>query len=496
MLFLNVIYCIKMESIKHYSIFLILLVSTTVSSQSITEVIDQTEKATFETRAYNSADLQTGMACGFFLSGDGLAITMGYIFEKADSAVITLRNGRTYQVKRIISIHPQSNLALIKVEQTRQKSFNYLLPSKQSFKQNEDLLYFTNQLESEDGMTISPVNDLISFPIIKRTGLINGSYFVNSAGAPAINRKGELCGVINVSTNGMHKILYNTYLLNDSNWVNINVPINEVSSNQNKRELLSPYISQSLLNICREQYIEAAKGLSKHLKTHLKDDYAYNLRAYARHYYQNIVGRREDIKRSIELKPNGYLAYYFQSIFDLEEKKPKEAKINLELSLTYKEDFAPAITQLAILNFSSNGDVRLAYDWFTRAIESDSLESKAYYERSRLRLRHSDDQEATLSDINKTIYLDPDKPGIYSIRGTIYFSNKDFLPAINDFDVAIQKDINDVHAWFNRGIAHYNIGLHQKACYDWDKAGKLGNYDAFKYISRYCKNVKRNVYNR
>jgi len=484
-------------SLKYYSILFVLLVTTkTTYSQSIVNIIDQTEKATFESRAYNSANLVTGTASGFFLSGDGLAITMGYIFEKADSAVITLRNGRSYQVKQIVSVHPKTNMALIKVEQTRQKPFNYLLPAKQSFKKKEELLYFTHPLESDDGMTISPVGDLINFPIIKRAGLIEGTYSTNSAGAPAINRKGELCGVINVSSNGQHKILYNTYLLNDTNWVNINVPVKTVSSHQDKRELLSPYISQSILNICQLQYIEAAKGLSRHIKRHPKDDLAYNLRAYARYHYQNIVGCREDIKRSIELKPDGYLSYYFQSLFDLGDKKTKEAKVNLELSLSRKIDFAPALTQLTLLNLESNGDVRQAYDWFTKAIDADSLNAQAYYERARLRLKHSDDQEATLADINKTIYLDPDQPGIYSIRGSIYFSKKDFLPAIDDFDQAIEHDVNDVHAWFNRGVAHYNIGLHQKACYDWDKAGKLGNYDAFKYISRYCKNVKRNVYKR
>jgi len=485
-----------MTLLKLSTLFLLLLLTTVVSSQSIVDIIDQTEKAAFETRAYNSANLNTGQASGFFLSGDGLAITMGYIFEKADSAVITLRNGRTYQVERIISIHPQTNLALIKVEQSRQKSFNYLFPAKQSFKLKEELLFFTHPKESEDGMTISGVTELCNFPLIKRTGFINGTYKHYSSGAPAINRKGEVCGIINVSSNGKHKILYNTYLLNDTNWININMPLKGITSYQNKRELLRKHISQGILNICRKQYIEAAKGLSKHIKKHPKDDYAYSLRAYARHYYQNLVGCREDIARSLELNPNNYLSYYFQALFDIGLEKPKDAKINLELCLSRKEDFAPAITQLTMINYQINGDVRGAFDWYTKAINSDSLASEAYYERALLRVKHSDDQEATLADINKTIYLDPNKPGIYSIRGSIEFANKNYLSAINDFDQAIERDINDVHAYFNRGIAQYNIGLHSKACRDWRQAGNLGHYDAFKYISRYCKGVKRNVYNK
>ncbi|MCU4155154.1 tetratricopeptide repeat protein [Carboxylicivirga sp. A043] len=481
---------------KLISVLFIIALPLMAQGQSIVEIINSTEKAVFETRTYNSADLMTGRASGFFLSSDGLGITMGHIFEKADSAVITTRNGKTFEVQRIVSIHPQSNLALIKVEQNRQKTFSFLLPAKQSFKQNEELLFFTHPIESDDGMTIGPVNDLSYFPYLSRTGLVDGSYFINSAGAPAINRSGQLCGIINVSRNGMHKVLYNTYLLNDSNWVNINIPVKEISHYQNKREYLDSYLSQSILNIISLQYIEAAKNLSKYIKKHPEDDVAHCLRGYARFHYQNMVGSREDMNICYDLNPDGFLQYYFKALFNMSQAKNEEARINLNLCLDKKVDFAPAICQLALLNFEKDKDVKTAFNWYSSAIDADSLLAVAYYERARLRMQHSSDEEATLDDINKTIYLDPDQSGIYSIRGTIYFSNQDYLPAIQDYDRAIEKDIKDVHAWFNRGVAHYNLGLHQKACYDWERAGKLGNYDAFKYISRYCKNVKRNVYGR
>lgn len=475
---------------------LLVLLPIISRGQSIVDIINSTEKAVFEARAYSSNNLLTGKASGFFLSSNGLAVTMGYIFEHADSAVVTVRGGRTYQVNQVISIHPESNLALIKVEQNRQKSFNFLMPSKLSYKQNEELLFFTHEQETEDGMTLGSVMDLIHYPFISRTGIIEGNYKRYSAGAPAINRKGQLCGIVNVSRNGLHKILYNTYLLNDTNWINVNIPLEEGVHFQDKREHLDPLYSQSILNIVCDQHIEAAKNLSRYIKEHPESDIAYCLRAYARYHYQNFVGCREDLEICQDLNPNGFLQYYFKGLFKMAEEKNDEASINLELCLDHKADFGPAISQLAILDFARHKDVRTAFNWHSEAIKADSLLAPSFYERAKLRMQHSSDEEAALSDINKTIYLDPDLPGIYSIRGTIFFSKKDYLPAIQDFDKAIEKDIKDVHAWFNRGVAHYNIGLHKKACYDWDKAGRLGNFEAYRYISRYCKNVKRSVYNR
>lgn len=457
------------------------------------EIINKTEKAAFEARAYSSVNTLTGAASGFFLSADGLAITMGYIFEHADSAVIKTRNGRTYQVEHIISVHPQSNLALIKVAQ-RQKPFHYLLPSKRSFLQDEDLLFFTHPNETEGGISIKAVNDIIFFPYISRTGILENNCNYKSAGAPAINSEGELCGILNVSSNGQLKILYNTYILNDSNWINTNIYLRSANYSSSKKEYLNPSVCQSIINIVSKQYVQSAKILSKYLKTHPNDDIAYCLRSYARYYYQNTTGCKEDIETCSNINPNNFLQLYFKGLFNLNEPELDEAKTNFELCINKKNDFALAITQLAIINFQKDNDVKEAFRLYSLAIEFDSLEANAYYERARLRLQYSDDQEATMDDINKTIYLDPDMPGIYTIRGVIKFSEQNFLSAINDFDKAIEKDINDMHAYFNRGVAHYNIGLHQKACEDWTKAGKLGKYEAYRYISRYCKNVKRSIY--
>lgn len=486
----------KMTSTKIIIISLLLSITALMHSQSIVDVINKTEKAAFESHSYNSANLEIGRSSGFLLSADGMAITMGSIFEKADSAEITLRNGRSYEIERVISIHPQTNMALVKIEPSRQRDFSYLLPSKRNFRQKEELLIFASPLEVEDGMVVEPVVDIVEFPFVSRTGILNGNFGAASAGAPAVNSNGELCGIVNVSKDGKQKVLYTNHMLNDSNWVNINVPVKNIAKNKTYQQLFNTNTSQALLNIVSEEYIEAAKSLSKYIRANPKDDIAISLRAYARYFYDNMVGCRDDMKTCMELNPNNFLQYYFQAIFDLEENKRKEARINLDLCLARNSEFAPAITKLAMMNLAVNKDIRLAYSWLNHAIECDSLYSKAYYERARLLMRHSDDEEATLKDINKSIELDPGHPGIYTIRGTIELANDDFLAAIRTFDRAIEMDVNDVHAYFNRGVAQYNIGLNDKACEDWRIAGKLGNYDAFNYITRYCKNAKRNVYDR
>jgi len=72
-------------------------------------------------------------------------------------------------------------------------------------------------------------------------------------------------------------------------------------------------------------------------------------------------------------------------------------------------------------------------------------------------------------------------------RGLSYLYLKQFENAIKDFDFCISKkfDLSDVY--FNRGLAYGSDSFINQACMDLKKAKELGNQDASKYITEYCK---------
>lgn len=474
--------------------FLLICILIPANSQSLIDIIDNSEKAIFETRTYTKTGSSKGVASGFFISPDGLAITNAGIFEKADSAMITMRNGKNYKVERILSVHPYTNLALIKVEQNRQKLFDYLIPSKQSYREEEEALVFNHPEDAIEGSSLISVNKIAYFPFVSRTGIINGMISPKSDGAPAINYRGEVFGITKSVVESNQQIIYNTYLLNDSNWININTRIREIPNLENKKLLLGAEKSRSISHILTENYVESARIISHYIRNNPEDTEAYCLRAYTRYKYRNNVGSRDDFEKCFELDANYFLQFYFKGLFLLERNEKKEAQVNFELCNSRNPTFAPALVKLTMLKLKNNQNIRSAYRALSEAVLHDSLEASAYYERARLRMQHSSDQEATLSDINKTIYLNPNYAGIFTLRGIIKSEKEDMLGAISDFDKAIDKDKNDTHAYFNRGIANYNIGLKKEACEDWNKAGELGNFKAYNFISRYCKDMNKGIY--
>jgi serine protease Do len=56
-----------------------------------------------------------GQGSGFFISGDGYAVTNNHVVEKAESVTVTTDDGKTHKAK-VIGTDPRTDLALIKVE--------------------------------------------------------------------------------------------------------------------------------------------------------------------------------------------------------------------------------------------------------------------------------------------------------------------------------------------------------------------------------------------
>ena len=57
----------------------------------------------------------TGQGSGFFISGDGYAVTNNHVVDKAESVQVTTDDGKIHEAK-VIGTDPRTDLALIKVE--------------------------------------------------------------------------------------------------------------------------------------------------------------------------------------------------------------------------------------------------------------------------------------------------------------------------------------------------------------------------------------------
>jgi tetratricopeptide (TPR) repeat protein len=170
------------------------------------------------------------------------------------------------------------------------------------------------------------------------------------------------------------------------------------------------------------------------------------------------------------------------------QSQPKQSRLGN--ALLYR---CPGFVLLGQLQ-NLNNEVRKAHASYSYAIELDTLLAEGWYERGRLTMQYASNHDTALDDLTTASRLDPYLPGVFTLIGNIQFNRNDYLEAITEFNRALRMDSNDDHALMNRGMAYFNTGLKERACEDWGHAGKLGNTQAFRLISKHCSQLKRGTF--
>ncbi len=456
-----------------------------LSSQNLFKVIEKCEDAVFTVVSYGDSNYQNDTASGFFINPDGIAIVPAHIFQTSDSCVIALRNKKKYNISSIISTHPIADLCMVKIDRPQNRKFDYMVPTQKAASSQGEVLILCHPDDGFKGLTYGKVNKVFYAPYLNRFVEVKTNLTSKSDGAPVINNSGELIGVSSSATKRMSAHYMSTRVLSDSLWI----PNNETEPLKNTIKT-SLYMNEGLVLFMNEEWIEAAELFSKVLKKDSLNLKALVLRGEARRQYDNKVGSRIDLTKATQLDSTYFLLCFFKAHAMLDQGDKKSAFLQYIKCVENCESFSPGMVEFGLLMLDLRDDRQGARDCFELAIKNSPLYANAYYELSRLLFMYYEKDDEALAAINKAIYLDDKLPGVYSIRGTLKMQFDKYFDAIPDFDKALMVDKNDTHAWFNRGVAYYKIGIKEKCCADWQQAAMLGHSVAAKYISSYCKNVE------
>ncbi len=475
---------------KLYCLTLVLLLLTSLSNaQNVLDKINKYEKAVFSISSYTQDGSLNYTTSGFFISPDGIAIVPSKIFLKADSVIITLKNGRNYSIDRILSTHKMGNLALIKAKDHRGKGFEYIIPSQKTERNQNEVLILSHPNETEEGVSLGNISKVFQAPYLDRVIFIDSNFDRMSIGSPVINNQGDLVGIAGYLRESGTRYYMSTHILNDSLWTNHSYNNWRKSVYQDHFSDLHPYMHEGIIRFLNEQWIDAAKSFSLEIRGSSDNIIPYILRGEARRRYENFVGMRADFQKAKYLNPNYFLVDYFEAENLLKEKKKNEAFVKFISCIEKYDSYSPALVDFGLLAVELRKDIDTALKCFNKSIQCNPLYANGYYERSRLLQQFLNNDTLALEDINIAISLNQKLPGAYSIRGTLKIQLEDYLEAISDFDKALIINPNDTHALFNRGLAYFNLGMKVKSCNDWDKASQLGHFKSVKYMSRYCNKV-------
>lgn len=460
-------------------------------AQRLIDVINQAEKSVVVVRALNKAGIVQQQGSGFVISADGMAVIPSNLLLSGDSVLVETRGGTKLGIARVLQIHKQANLSLIKLALGSKRELSFLLPSRPLFQEKQEMIIFGHPDEVEDGLTYGTATAVRYQVFLNRIGILNTKLSRKSFGAPVINNKGEFLGIVNAIDIDKEAFLVDCKLLNDSNWTDVNLPLRQAMIAPKVKALLTSDYNEALLRLVWKDGENAARVISSYIKLNPADADAYAVRAHARYLYKNTYGCREDIATSKKLNTKGFLPYYFDGLHLNGDEKRADALVSFTMCLNLKPTFSLALVERGRALITIKNNLEGAYADYLTCIRNDSTFGAGFYERGRFILQYIEDKRPAVNDINKAIALDGSLPGVYTIRGTMRIEDQNYLAAINDFNRALERDPKDASAFFNRGIANFNLGVKDKACKDWQSAANLGHYKAVKYMSRYCNSLNR-----
>lgn len=135
-----------------------------------------------------------------------------------------------------------------------------------------------------------------------------------------------------------------------------------------------------------------------------------------------------------------------------------------------------------------NKDVAGALADYSRAIQVNPNSEEAFYERGRIYNEQKKYLEA-IHDFTKVVTINPKHHRAYYLRGYTQFLTGKYRDAVSDFNFSIELYENSALAFWYRAEAKVKLGDIAGACEDWDKAYRLGYFEATAKINSSCKNM-------
>jgi tetratricopeptide (TPR) repeat protein len=99
----------------------------------------------------------------------------------------------------------------------------------------------------------------------------------------------------------------------------------------------------------------------------------------------------------------------------------------------------------------------------------------------------SEDYINALKYFNLNLRDDPNNSLYYKSRGKTYLKTSTYRYALSDLSMSLDLNPEDAETWMYMGLAKIRSGDKEKGCSDLQRAQRMGNVEAVKYIVDYCK---------
>lgn len=386
------------------------------------ELVKRIKPSAVAIETFDARDNTLARGSGFFVAPDRI-ITNRHVIERAARVEIHLLDGKKFQVRGVLAIDGEGDLALLLVDVPR--AFALPLPIVQAIPQEgESIVVVGNPYGLEGSVSngiVSAVREISGYgKIIQITAPISPG----SSGSPVVNMAGQVIGVA-------------TLQAAEGQSLNFAVPAERISQLKiGDVQTFSSLVAESQKN----KHSAAERLYSQGLAQLSRDDYARALPYF---------------EKAAETDPNYAEAWYQAGYcYGLLGRHPEALKASRQAA-KLRPDWAAAYVNIGASSYAI-GQYKDAIDAYKQAIRLDDDNAEIQYSLGLTfgKMNRPDDE---IISYQRALALKPDHANSLEKLGLAYFKQRQFARAVTAFEgLKVYKP--DAKTFNYLGESYFEIG--------------------------------------
>lgn len=473
-------------------------------TKSLTDIVKETEAATFTVYTYDEYGAPQGSGSGFFIDQTGTGITNYHVLNGAIKAIIKTNDKKEYEIEQVIASNKDWDLIRFKIKSQDNVKFPYLKISKIVPEKGEKIYNISAPLGLENSISEGIVSSFREDAQHGNTVQITAPISPGSSGSAILNKKGQYFAVATFQKSKGQNLNFGVIVNQDKldglqsndfikgnpsfnrgeNFILLNLPSDKGSeitlhALEFKENMTIGYFSYTNLYMASEQYYIWCE-LNKKDDGFLIHDKDRDIKYYLT---SSTLGIDKANGTEIPLASNTKFKVYFPPIKDklnhidvvygYSSRGWKFTNIELDHyrncistnTTNYLKDYAYAMMHegdlansisifMDILETNPEDELTLNAMGIISYVMDNNSDANAYFTKAiecnpsnttsylnRAQLyRNCKDFDKALNDLNKVIAIDPTQPDNYIQRAYIYADKEEWEKAISDFDKAVKSE--------------------------------------------------------
>ena len=502
-------------------------------------VLEKAEMATFIIYTYDDHGSPAGSGSGFFIDKNGTGITNYHVLNKSMKAVIKLKDGRIYEIDDVLASDKKWDIVKFSITHKENEIFDYLTFGEKEINQGDEVYNLGSPMGLEQTFANGLVSSLrddshgkviqVSIPISQ-----------GSSGSPIMNKDGEVIAVASFKSMKGENLNFgvqidderlsqmknnpfqkeNRHFNTNENFIILNIPSDRqnnlvLNAIQFKKDATIAYLSYTNLDMSEgstgiwcmtnegdngffikdRESSEKKYIVSSSIGTSREQGTVVPLATVCK-FKINFPAMDSNVSK-IDISEGDNPEWSFSDInlddyrtitkIDFENYRKEYAystmregdldfsKSLFEEMLENDPDNLQVLNVLGIISFVQDNN-KDAIDYFSTAIEEHPNSVLSYQNRYYVYRSQGENQNA-LSDINKAISIDNNKPELYIARARLYYKLKVFDKAKNDCNTILTfSDFKeDASIYYLRSACFAHLDDLHDAANDLKKAYKYAN---------------------